>query len=560
MLRAAPHLTLALLALPVIGGCVGTLLPAIGVLPSLGHTEPSLDAVRALLAWPGLVDAVALSIFVGGLATVLSLMIAMLVVASWQGTTVFRWLMRLMAPILSVPHAAAALGLAFLIAPSGWAARLASPLLTGWETPPDILIVQHPSGLPVVFALVLKEVPFLLLMTMAALGQADGRRRRLLAETLGHDRVTGWFLTVFPSVYAQIRLPVFAVLAYSMSVIDVALVLGPTRPAPLSVQVLHWMNHPDLDMRLQAGAGALLQFVLVVGALGVWVMAEKLVAHIGRSAAQRGARGWALPGVRVVSLSVGVLAAGLVMAGLAGLAIWSFAGLWSFPAVLPDGFTLRTWTRQSTGSLDALRETALIGLAATGISGLLVTAVLEAEHRFGLGRPKRALWLLYLPLIVPQIAFLPGLQAVLLALGIDGGRMAVIGAHLVFVLPYVYLSFGDSWRAWDSRQGVVAQTLGAGHTRVLLTVRLPMLLRALLIALAVGFAVSVGQYLPTLLVGGGRVETLTTEAIALSSGGNRRVIGVYVFLQMIAPFVVFAVALGGPAILFRNRRGLESAT
>ena len=39
---------------------------------------------------------------------------------------------------------------------------------------------------------------------------------------------------------------------------------------------------------------------------------------------------------------------------------------------------------------------------------------------------------------------------------------------------------------------------------------------------AVGFAVSAGLYLPTLFAGGGRFVTLTTEAVTLASGGDRR--------------------------------------
>ena len=38
---------------------------------------------------------------------------------------------------------------------------------------------------------------------------------------------------------------------------------------------------------------------------------------------------------------------------------------------------------------------------------------------------------------------------------------------------------------------------------------------------------SVGQYLPTLFAGNGRVATLTTEAVTLAAGADRRVIGVY---------------------------------
>ena len=84
-----------------------------------------------------------------------------------------------------------------------------------------------------------------------------------------------------------------------------------------------------------------------------------------------------------------------------------------------------------------------------------------------------------------------------------------------------------------------------------------MLTRAILTAAAVGFAVSVGQYLPTLLIGAGRLTTITTEAVALASGGNRRVIGVYAFLQMLLPVLGFAVATLVPALVFRNRRAMR---
>ena len=81
-----------------------------------------------------------------------------------------------------------------------------------------------------------------------------------------------------------------------------------------------------------------------------------------------------------------------------------------------------------------------------------------------------------------------------------------------------------------------------------------MLLRPILIAFAVGFAVSVAQFLPTLFAGGGRFATLTTEAVSLAGGADRRVIGVHALLQGVTPLLVFAAALFGPAWLFRDRR------
>ncbi|WP_084861960.1 ABC transporter permease [Salibaculum halophilum] len=542
---------------PVLAGLWGALLPALGHLPGAGLTGPSFDAFRTLLAWPGLEQALRLSVTTGVLATALSLLIVVLVTAGWSGTRAFGALQRVLAPILSVPHAAAAFGLAFLIAPSGWLARLTSPWLTGWARPPDLLVIQDPAGLAMTAGLVTKEVPFLLLMTLAALGQVRQDQRLQTARTLGYDRVTGWLKCVFPAVYRQIRLPVYVVLAYSMSVVDVAMILGPTRPPSLSVQIVKWMGDPDLAMRLVAAAGALLQLVLVLLALGLWRLGEVGVARLGRNWLETGRRGRLDPALRLVGIGLGALSAAATLLALLGLAVWSAAGFWAFPDALPDAFTMRNWHRHGPGTLEAAAETFLVAGAATGLALVLVLGCLEAEHRSGRTLTTRGLWLLYLPLLVPQTAFLPGLQILLLSVGADVGRGPVILAHLVFVLPYVFLSLGDAWRAWDPRNAVVAGTLGAPPWRVFWQVRLPMLLRPILTAVAVGVAVSVGQYLPTLLIGGGRVATLTTEAVALASGGDRRAIGVYGLMQTLAALLPFALATLLPALVWRNRRGLH---
>ena len=261
-----PALTLLAMLGPVAAGLWGTFLPAFGHLPAAGLTGPTLDPFRDLFDWAGLPRAMLLSISTGLLATSISLLIVMLVTAGWSGTRPFRLLERLLSPLLSVPHAAAAFGLAFLIAPSGWLARLFSPGVTGWERPPDLLIVQDSWGLTMTAGLIVKEVPFLLLITLAALGQADAQRSVTISQALGYGRVTGWLKTVFPRVYAQIRPPIYVVLAYSMSVVDVAVILGPNTPPSLSVQIVKWMSDPDLAMRLEGAAGALLKLELVIGA------------------------------------------------------------------------------------------------------------------------------------------------------------------------------------------------------------------------------------------------------------------------------------------------------
>ena len=161
-----------------------------------------------------------------------------------------------------------------------------------------------------------------------------------------------------------------------------------------------------------------------------------------------------------------------------------------------------------------------------------------------------------MPLIAPQVAFLFGLQILFAFAGIDGTFVAVALVHLVFVFPYVLLSLSDPWSAWDPRYGLAIRALGHGPNAVFWRVRLPMLMRPVLIAAALGFAVSVALYLPTLLVGGGRWPTVTTEAVALASGGDQRLIGATALVQALLPFLGFAIAALVPTLLFRNRRAM----
>src|SRR4029079_9152700 len=140
----------------------------------------------------------------------------------------------------------------------------------------------------------------------------------------------------------------------------------------------------------------------------------------------------------------------------------------------------------------------------------LASGCLENEAQRGRRAGARSLWLLYVPLLVPQVAFLFGAQVLLVRIGGDGTLAAVLWSHLVFVLPYLFLSLADPWRALDPRYARTAASLGASPWRVLLAVKLPILARPVAIACAVAFAVSVWLYLPTLFAGNGRLPTLTT--------------------------------------------------
>ena len=100
---------------------------------------------------------------------------------------------------------------------------------------------------------------------------------------------------------------------------------------------------------------------------------------------------------------------------------------------------------------------------------------------------------------------------------------------------------------------------GRARNAALVRVKLPLLAGPLALAFAIGVAVSVAQYLSTLFAGGGRVATLTTEALALAGGGDRRLAAAAGLAQALLPLLVYGAALLTPRLVHANRRGMLAA-
>ncbi|WP_417537873.1 ABC transporter permease [Marinomonas sp.] len=534
-----------LLVLPIAIGLIGTLLPAFAYFPPLSEYDLSLSPWRDLFSQGEFYASLKLTLITGIAAPLLALWFALSLLAWGYQRPFFRKIEALLSPILAIPHAAIAIGLLFLLSPSGWLVRIFSPWLTGFDRPPNWITVQDPYGMSLILALVVKEMPYLLFIMLATMKSIKAQESLQVGQALGYSRFTLWRKVLIPQLYPIIRLPIFIVIAFSLTVVDLALVIGPNTPSTLAVTLLRWFNDPDLSMRLMASAGAVTLMLVIVVVLAGWELSHLLFSRLTRAERSNGKRFGLTDSVLRLGVVLGIFALLNALVALALLPIWSLTRRWRFPDALPSQWTWDNIDRATPLLMELTSNTLTIALVATLMACVISLVMLETKrhsHSADHGKQHVFDWLIYVPILLPQIGFLFGLHVLLIYLNLNGDLCAIIALHLMYVLPYVYLTLKGPYLAYNEEYLWQANRLNNRPWRNYLSVKIAMLKPAIFTAFAIGFSVSIAQYLPTLIAGEGRYSTLTTEAVAQAASGDRKQVGSMAMLQAFFPIMVFWLA------------------
>ncbi len=527
--------------------------------------QAGLDPAGWTALWqdPQTLRALAMSLWTGLLASALSTAAAAWLLcrifSALPDATVSTRLAGGLAPLLALPHVALAIGLVALLAPSGWLLRLLSPWATGFSAPPPWPTTQDPWGLGLVAVLVLKETPFLLWAALAQLQRPEVglqlQQQLRLAQTLGYSARSAWWRVAWPQLWPRLWGPLLAVLAYNLTVVDVALVIGPGTPPTLAVLAWQWLQDADPATNAQGAAAAWLLAAAMALAAGLawgstrnplWRRRRTRGPSALRAAGQHVPRTITTIALRPTTHQPLALLLGIYLTVGLALGLGSVTGSWPFPQLLPETWSLAAW-QSVLASSGTLWVTTGLALASSLSALLWAVAWLElAPHSW----QAKAQALLYLPLALPSVLWALGLHKLALAWGLDSQASGLWLAHTLACLPYVLLSLQGPYTGFDARLAQLAATLGRSRWAFLWQVKWPMLRAALTASLAVGFAVSVAQYLPTLYVGAGRFNTVSTEAVTLASGGQRSLTAAYAGLQWLLPVLMFALT----ARLGRARR------
>lgn len=499
----------------------------------------SFSVWHALFQDPLFIPAAKLSIFSALGSTLLAIILAFAITVSLYPS--HRWLhwQKRLPFLLSMPHAAFAVGFFFLIAPSGWLARaLAIPF--DWVSPPNWVTVYDQYAISLTIALSLKECWFLVWALSSVLNRYQFEQQMTLARTLGYQRVQIWLSVLLPQLLPRIAWPITAVFAYSLSVVDMSIVLGPTNPPTLAILAWRWLTDANPIVQAKGNAVAILMLFFLLFVVFIASLLWKWTRHpqsilLGR----RWKHSYSYNSIYLTPL----LAIHYLIIII--LLIWSFAGMWFFPQFLPTSITVTYWWN---ANFTPLLTTLWLGMASCFITLPIVLIWLE----WG---PKQGDWVFF-PLIIPVLPLAAAQYYILLMLGLDGEIMGLIWSHLLWVFPYMVLILTGPYKEFDSRIMTTAQTLGYSRFYACLRVKWPMLMRPILAAVSIGFSVSVAQYLPTIFAGAGRFNTVTTEAVSLSAGGNRQILAIQSVLQFILPMCIFLLSTYLPHWLNKQKQGV----
>ena len=189
---------------PILAGILGIFLPSFGYSPILGGDFFTLNFFYKLYYLPGIKKSFFLSFFTGFTATFFSLLFSQLIILYLFNTKIFNYIKFLIAPLIAFPHVTMAVGLLFLFSPSGLIIRLLSPWLLGFDRPPDFYIIPDSYGFSLILGLIIKEIPFFLLISISMLDQFPANKILKVGRSLQHSIFSSCFLLIFPLFYKRI--------------------------------------------------------------------------------------------------------------------------------------------------------------------------------------------------------------------------------------------------------------------------------------------------------------------------------------------------------------------
>ncbi len=240
------------------------------------------------------------------------------------------------------------------------------------------------------------------------------------------------------------------------------------------------------------------------------------------------------------------VAALLVALPFLPLFLWSFAGEWRFPALLPTGWSLRGFqalAEPGSRVIEATINSLVVGGAATAASVAVGLPAGMALGRYEFRLKGLVVFFVLLPILVPPLASTMGVHLTFIRLGLADTAFGVFLVHLVPTVPYTTVILASVFAERGVELEEAARTLGATPWQAFLRVTLPGVAPGVAVAALFAFLVSWSQYILTVLIGGGNVITLPMLLFSAARGSDPVLTSVLALIFVLPAILALVAAL-----------------
>ena len=287
---ASARFRVALLLLPAlvvigglfVGGLALALVQSLGYFPPAGENAFTLAHYRALLTEREFRASLQLTFALASVATIISVVLGLTLALCLRAMARYNRLLNVLLQVpLAVPHLAMAVALVNLIAPSGLIARVVYSvgLIAAPAEFPALISDRYGSG--IIIAYVLKETPFIALMTLAVLVRL-GDEYEQLARTLGASAWQRLRHVTLPLVAPAVISASLVVFAFVFGAFETPFILGRTYPAMLPVVAQRRFMSADLSERPDAVAIAVVMSLIVTILVWVYMRLARVLVGVER--------------------------------------------------------------------------------------------------------------------------------------------------------------------------------------------------------------------------------------------------------------------------------------
>ena len=225
------------------------------------------------------------------------------------------------------------------------------------------------------------------------------------------------------------------------------------------------------------------------------------------------------------------------------LLLWSFAGEWFWPNVIPTQWTVRWYEQvfQNPRVVNAMILSFTIAPVVTALTALIAIPAGYAFARLNVPFRRTLLLLFLIPNAFPRIGLYVSLAVLYYQIGLIDTYWGVVFLHMIGTLVYMTWITTATFRSIDPHLEEAARDAGASPVRAFWSVVLPLALPGIIVASLFAFLASLDEAQGTLIVGTPHFITMPVLMYTLISSFERPVAAVFsVLLSLPSLLLLFA--------------------